>query len=591
MAEGGRIIKSSTLNYLKKRWKEGTFGEIFQDWKWIFSYSKRFKGSIALYTALGLFSSTLGLVSAIAGKFLVDVVIGRKVDQLWLAALVMAGSALLSLAVSNLSGRITQKLEVDMTNVIRADVFDAVMDAGWQSLNQFSNGDILNRFHGDISTVASNAISWLPSLIISVYNFISTFVVIFYYSPMMALIALSSAPVVLLMSRYLVQKQKSFRNEMMETTSRMYSFESEALYNLDTVKSFGVMDFFSLQLRELQIQYRNVTLAWNMFKIRTNVFMSLVGLLVSYIAYGYALYLLWGDRITYGTMTLFLQQRGALTGAMQSLIGIVPGFISSSVSAHRIQELMALPKEKHSEGEIPPAYFRGNLTLKLDQVDFAYEDGEMVLEASDFEAHPGQITALVGPSGEGKTTVLRLLLGMILPKNGSCVLEPADMPPLGVSAETRALIAYVPQGNTLLSGTIAENLRLARRDATDDEIVEALKLACAWEFVEKMPNGINSSIYEHGKGLSEGQAQRVSIARALLRGTPLILMDEATSALDVETERQVLRNILKKSPESTYIITTHRPSVLSMCDRVYRVVDRRITQLGQEEVQSIVRNF
>ena len=584
-------MRSATLDYIKKRWKEGTFGEIFQDWKWIFSYSKRFKGSIALYTALGLFSSTLGLVSAIAGKFLVDVVIGRKVDQLWLAALVMAGSALLSLAVSNLSGRITQKLEVDMTNVIRADVFDAVMDAGWQSLNQFSNGDILNRFHGDISTVASNAISWLPSLIISVYNFISTFVVIFYYSPMMALIALSSAPVVLLMSRYLVQKQKSFRNEMMETTSRMYSFESEALYNLDTVKSFGVMDFFSLQLRELQIQYRNVTLAWNMFKIRTNVFMSLVGLLVSYIAYGYALYLLWGDRITYGTMTLFLQQRGALTGAMQSLIGIVPGFISSSVSAHRIQELMALPKEKHSEEEIPPEYFRGNLTLKLDQVDFAYEDGEMVLEASDFEAHPGQITALVGPSGEGKTTVLRLLLGMILPKNGSCVLEPADMPPLSVSAETRALIAYVPQGNTLLSGTIAENMRLARRDATDDEIVEALKLACAWEFVEKMPNGINSSIYEHGKGLSEGQAQRVSIARALLRGTPLILMDEATSALDVETERQVLRNILKKSPESTYIITTHRPSVLSMCDRVYRVVDRRITQLGQEEVQSIVRNF
>ena len=584
-------MRSSTLEYIKKRRKEGTFGEIFEDWKWIFSYSKRFKGSIALYTVLGLLSSTLGLVSAIAGKFLVDVVIGRKVDQLWLAALVMAGSALLSLAVSNLSGRIIQKLEVDMTNVIRADVFDAVMDAGWQSLNQFSNGDILNRFHGDISTVAGNAVSWVPNVIISVYNFVSTFVVIFYYSPVMALIALSSAPVVLLMSRYLVQKQKSFRNEMMETTSRMYSFESEALYNLDTVKSFGVMDYFSLQLRELQIQYRNVTLAWNMFKIRTNIFMSLVGLLVSYVAYGYALYLLWDGQITYGTMTLFLQQRGALTGAMQSLIGIVPGFISSSVSAHRIQELMALPKEKHSEEEIPPEYFQGNLTLKLDQVDFAYEDGETVLEASDFEAHPGQITALVGPSGEGKTTVLRLLLGIILPKNGSCVLEPENMLPLVVSAETRVLIAYVPQGNTLLSGTIAENMRLARRDATDEEIVEALKLACAWEFIEKMPKGINSSIYEHGKGLSEGQAQRVSIARALLRGTPLILMDEATSALDVETERQVLRNILKKSPESTYIITTHRPSVLSMCDRVYRVVDRRITQLGQEEVQSIVRNF
>ena len=162
------MIQSSTLNQLKKRWKEGTFGEIFEDWKWIFSYSKRFKGSIAVYTLLGLSSSTLGLVSAVASKFLVDVVIGHKTDQLWLAALVMAGSALLSLAVSNLSGRISQKLEVDMTNVIRADVFDSVMDAGWQSLNQFSNGDILNRFHGDISVVAGNAVSWVPNVIMSV---------------------------------------------------------------------------------------------------------------------------------------------------------------------------------------------------------------------------------------------------------------------------------------------------------------------------------------------------------------------------------------------------------------------------------------
>ena len=586
-----KTMHSSTLNKLKQRWKDGTFREIIEDWKWIFSYSRRFKGAIAVYTLLGLLSSTLGLVSSVAGKFLVDVVIGHKTDQLWLAALVMAGSALLSLTISNTRSRVSQKLEVDMTNVIRADVFDAVMDAGWQSLNRFSNGDILNRFHGDIGTVAGNAVSWIPSVVIAVYSFVSTFAVICYYSPVMALIALSSAPVVLLMSRYLMEKQKKYRTDMLETTSRMYSFETEALYNLDTVKSFGVMDVFSLQLRELQMEYRRLTLTWNMFKIRTNVFMAIVGLLVSYVAYGYALYLLWGDRITYGTMTLFLQQRGALTSALQSIISLVPNFISSSVSAHRIQELMALPKEKHSEEKIPEEYFRGNLTLKLDQVDFAYEDGETVLEASNFEAHPGQITALVGPSGEGKTTVLRLLLGMIVPREGSCTLGSEKTPPLTVSAETRALISYVPQGNTLLSGTIAENMRLARQDATDEEIIEALKLACAWEFVEKMPNGINSSIYERGKGLSEGQAQRVSIARALLRSTPLILMDEATSALDVETERQVLRNILRKSPESTYIITTHRPSVLSMCDRVYRVVDKRITQLGQEEVQTIVRNF
>ena len=587
-------MNSFTLNQLKTRWKNDTFGEIFLDWKWIFSYSRRFKGPIAAYTVLGLLSSTLGLVSSVAGKFLVDVVIGHKSDQLWMAALIMAGSALTSLAISNLTGRIRQKLSVDMTNAIRGDVFDSVMDAGWQSLNQFSNGDILNRFHGDIGTVADNAISWLPGVIISVYSFVSTFIVIWYYSPVMSLIALSSAPVILLMSRYLVNKQKEHRKEMMETSSRMYSFESEALYNLDTVKSFGIMDSFSLQLREMQMQYRRITLAWNMFQIRTNVFMAILSLLVEYVAYGYALFLLWGGHITYGTMTLFLQQRGALSSAFHDLVGIVPGFISSSVSAHRIQELMALPREKHDKNEIPAEYFKGGLTLKLDQVDFKYDDGdEMVIEASDFEAHPGQITALVGPSGEGKTTVLRLLLGIIEPSDGTSTFLPENESeePFTISAESRQLISYVPQGNTLLSGTIAENMRLAKQDATDDEITAALKLACAWEFVQKLPDGINNSVYERGKGLSEGQAQRISIARALLRDAPIMLMDEATSALDVETERTVLRNILQKSPGKTFIITTHRPTVLSMCDRVYRIVDRRITRLDQQEIDSIVRNF
>jgi ABC-type bacteriocin/lantibiotic exporter with double-glycine peptidase domain len=255
---------------------------------------------------------------------------------------------------------------------------------------------------------------------------------------------------------------------------------------------------------------------------------------------------------------------------------------------------MALPREKHDKNEIPAEYFKGGLTLKLDQVDFKYDDGdEMVIEASDFEAHPGQITALVGPSGEGKTTVLRLLLGIIEPSDGTSyfLAENENEEPFTISAESRQLISYVPQGNTLLSGTIAENMRLAKQDATDDEITAALKLACAWEFVEKLPDGINNSVYERGKGLSEGQAQRISIARALLRDAPIMLMDEATSALDVETERTVLRNILQKSPGKTFIITTHRPTVLSMCDRVYRVVDRQITRLDQQEIDSIVRNF
>ncbi len=584
-------MNSPSTTPMKGHWKKGTFREIYADWKWIASYSKRFKGPVAVYTVLGLMSSTLGLVSSVAGKYLVDVVIGRKADRLWLAALVMAGSALLSLAISNLIGRFRHRLDVDMTNVIRSDVFDSVMDADWQSLNRFSNGDIVNRFHNDIAAVAGNAVSWLPNVIISIYSFVTTFAVIWYYSPVMSLIALSSAPVILLTSRFLVEKQKSYRNEMMQTTSSIYSFETETLYNLDTVKSFGISNTFSAQLKELQMQYRRVTLAWNMFQIHTNVFMAVISLLVEYAAYGYTLFLLWGGQITYGTMTLFLQQRNALSGAFQGVVGIVPGFINGSVSAHRIQELMALPSEKHHGEKVPQEFLRGGLTVAIKGVGFVYEDGERVLEPSDFEARPGQITALVGPSGEGKTTILRLLLGIIKPESGSCEFLSESGQALPVSAESRPLVSYVPQGNTLLSGTIAENMRLGKRDASDSEIIMALKQACAWEFVGKMSEGIDSSILERGKGLSEGQAQRIAIARALLRDAPILLMDEATSALDMETEKEVLRNILGKNPGRTCILTTHRPSVLPMCDRVYRVGDRRITRLEEQEIESIVRNF
>ncbi len=590
MNDNRRLLKSHALDLLLERLKTGTFKEILDDWKWILSYSSPMKGSIILYTLLGILSASLGLASSIAGKFLIDVVIGRQVDKLWLAALVMAASSLGSLALVNASGRLRQKMELATANAIRRDVFDAVMNAHWQSLRHYSSGDMLNRFHGDISAVASNAVSWIPTVILSVYTFIASFAVIWHYSPVMCLIALAGAPVFLLMSRYMIVRQREYRGEMAERTSDLFTFETEALYNVDTVKSFGIMDAFSYRLRELQDQYRRLSLAWNMFHIRTNVSLAVLGLVIEYISYGYCLFLLWGSRITFGTMTLFLEQRSALTGAFESLVRIIPSFINSSVSAHRIRELTELPRERREEN-IPEEFRRGGLTVRLDGVGFSYEDGEQVISDSCFEAKPGQITALVGPSGEGKTTVLRLLLGIVPPDEGRCVFCTPDGQELAVSAGSRSLISYVPQGNTLLSGTIAENMRLVRPEASDEEIIAALKLACAWDFVERLPETINSDIYERGKGFSEGQAQRISIARALLRDAPILMMDEATSALDVETERQLLKNILKKAPDKTCVITTHRPTVLSMCDRVYRVVDTKITPLASEEIDTIVRNF
>ena len=214
----------------------------------------------------------------------------------------------------------------------------------------------------------------------------------------------------------------------------------------------------------------------------------------------------------------------------------------------------------------------------------------MITESS-FHAHPGEIVALVGPSGEGKTTMIRLILGLIRPEKGQAVMIGADGREVPMNAETRHLFAYVPQGNTILSGTIAENMRMVKEDATDEEIIEALKVSCAWDFVEKMQDTIQSKIGERGRGFSEGQAQRIAIARAVLRDAPILLLDEATSALDVTTERRVLRNIISQKPNKTCIVTTHRPSVLNMCQRVYRFMETKVTELSEEEAGKMAIDF
>lgn len=187
--------------------------------------------------------------------------------------------------------------------------------------------------------------------------------------------------------------------------------------------------------------------------------------------------------------------------------------------------------------------------------------------------------------------MIRLILGLIRPEEGQTVIIGSDGREVVMNAETRHLFAYVPQGNTILSGTIAENLRMVKEEATDEEIIEALKIACAWDFVEKLPDTIHSSVGERGRGLSEGQAQRIAIARAVLRDAPVLLLDEATSALDVTTERRVLKNIIQQKPNKTCIVTTHRPSVLNLCQRVYRVMDTRVTELSEEESGRMAMDF
>ena len=581
-----------SLEILIGRWKDGTFGEILDDWKWIFSYSKKYKGAIAFYTFLGILSTSLGLVGSVTSKYLIDIITGYKTDKLWVLIAVTLGSAAFSLIFGNIINRISTKLSIDINNDIQSDIFDKIMDADWMAISKYSNGDVLNRFNSDVGTISGNAISWLPTIIIAIYNFVATFMVILHYDTIMALLAFASAPFSLLMSRFVIKKQREYNKKVRAMSSEMTTFEIETFYNMDTIKSFGISDHYSKKMRGWQEKFKKLSLEVNMFSIKTGIYRSIVGMIVQYTAFGYCLFRLWTGDITYGTMTLFLQQRSSLASAFSSVISIIPAFLNSSVSASRIRELASLPKEKHiAESCEMDALVENGFEVGMEGVDFAYIEEKKVITNSYFTAKPGEIVALIGPSGEGKTTMIRLILGLVHPQEGHAVLKGSDGKEVEMNVDLRHLFAYVPQGNTILQGTIAENMRMVKEEATDEEIIEALKTACAWDFVEHLPDGINSKVGERGRGFSEGQAQRIAIARAILRDAPILLLDEATSALDVTTERNVLRNIVKQHPNKTCIVTTHRPSVLNLCQRVYRVVETKVTELSEEESSRMAMDF
>ena len=583
---------SEFLHQLRSRWKDGSLQEVIADWRWIFSYSRRYKGAIVFYVFLGILSTTLSLVGAVTSKYVIDIITGYQTSRLWLLIAISVGSTVFGLVLNSLLGRISLKLSIRINNDVQRDIFDKIIDADWAALNRYESGDILNRFSNDVSSVSGNAVSWLPTILVSLYRFVATFFVILHFDWIMAAFALASAPLLLLASRVVLRRQREYGKKVRTMASEVMSFELETFYNMDTIKSFGITDQYSGRLLDWQEKFKGVNLEYNLFTIKTNVFLTLSGSAVSMSAFGYCLYKLWTKTITYGTMTLFLQQTSALSAAFKQVVAIIPNFLSASISAHRIRELVELPKEVHVEESRALQEKAGQgFTVELRDLDFAYVENRSVLRDSGLIAKPGEIIALVGASGEGKTTLVRLILALIYPGKGEALIRAGDGTEYPLNADTRTLFSYVPQGNTILSGTIAENLRMGKSDATEAEMIQALKLACAWEFVEKLPDGLYTKLGRRGKGLSEGQAQRLAIARAVLRDAPILLLDEASSALDVGTERRVLRNIMAAQPNRTCIVTTHRPTVLNLCKRVYQVMGQTVTELDEESSARMAMEF
>ena len=588
-----KLFRIDSVQILWDSLHDGTIREFIDDWKWILGYSRKYRRIVVFYTFLGIFGSTMSIGTAYISRILINIIVEQQQDKLWMLVSVMVGMLLLSLVLSSVNSYINARISIYVNNDIQAGIFDRIMDARWAELSSYPSGDLLNRFNGDVGTIAANAISWIPNLIINIYTFAATFIVLWRMDYIMALIAFLSAPVLLALSRFIMRRMKEYRKRVLELNSKMMGFEVETFYNFDMIKSFGIFGYYSGKLRQWQQRYKEFNLDYNRFEIKSRILLTLLSSTVSMSAFAYCLYRLWTGQILYGDMTFFLQQRSALSTRFNSLVGTIPGMLNSSVSAHRIRELMDLPREEHDaeKAEQLAQQAGSGITVTVNGVTFGYDENKPVYEQSDFRVRSGEIVAVVAESGGGKTTLIRLLLGMLTPQEGTVTLESGTGDTFPMNSDLRRFFAYVPQGNTLFSGTIAENMRMVNENASDEEVIAALKTACAWDFVAQLPDGIDSVLGERGRGLSEGQAQRISIARALLRRSPILLLDEATSALDRDTEERVLHNIMESHPDRLIILSTHRPAALRLCNRIYRIGEGKIREVTPEEAQTVQAHY
>ena len=573
--------KERMLNVIKKiieKYKSGAFREMWNETKWLYSYAAKYKWLIVIYIVIGLFATGLALAASLVTKNLINEVIGGKISAAAVALYVFLG--LSGIAVSALNRRLSAKISLRVNNEIRADVFGKFISTTWEEVSAFHSGDLLNRINGDVSTVADSVIGWIPSVTIKSAQFIGAIAIICYYDAAMALLSLISIPAAALISSLLLRKMRSYGTKIREAGSELMSFFEESLQNIQTVKAFGLSQSLDGRLAQLQKIYYDTSLEYNALSVKVTSGMSVLGLFVSYLCMGWCIFRLFTGAIDIGTMVLFIQLSSYLSSSISSLISSVPTVISATVSAGRIISVLNLPREEEDKslaareiadfGEAPEIEFR--------DVSFGYKNGGKVFSEVNLTVAPGEFAAFVGPSGGGKTTLLRLLLGLVKPQSGKATLS-AKGKAAEISSATRRIFTYVPQEKAMFSGTVAEMLRLFSPEATDEEINAALKAACAYDFVAALPEGINTPLGERGAGFSEGQNQRLAIARAVLRKAPVLLLDEATSALDLETERRVLENITALCRGKTLIVMTHRESVLPLCDSVYRISGGKVEKV------------
>ncbi len=554
---------SQVKNLLKVPHNKYSTAEIFR-WLWRAWRGNRLQA--VLNATVGLLDVVVSLASVWAVQHAIDVASHVRPGSIFWAVALMGGLILCDFALNISAVWIRNLLGIKAQNRMQQRMLDRMLRSEWHGRERLHSGDVLNRLEFDVSNVVTFLTETIPSTLSTLALFVGAFCYLCSMDWRLALLIVFMIPLFVLVSKVYVRQMRKLTRQVRDSDSKVQSVLQETIQHRMLIKTLESDATMVSRLENTQRELRHKVVRRTAFSVFSNLVLNFGFALGYLVAFAWAALRMSRHTLTFGGMTAFLQLVNKIQSPARQLTKLVPAFVSVFTAAERLMELEEDPLEEQGD----PILLPPPCGLRLNNVSYAYDaaDGN-VIEQLSFDFTPGSCTAVLGETGAGKTTLVRLLLALLHPQQGSIEIYDKQGRKMALSPLMRANFVYVPQGNTLMSGTIRDNLRLGRLSATDEEMHEALHQSCA-DFVFDLPDGLDTYCTEQGGGLSEGQAQRIAIARALLRNRSIMLFDEATSALDPETERKLLQNILTRH-DKTVIFITHRTAVIDYCDQTLTI--------------------
>lgn len=570
--------------------------------KWMGSYAKPAVPFLIFSIIVNIIFALIGIYNVTVSKSLIDSAISGDSDATIRWLIIMLSITLISMLSSPITSFMSTHSSTKLTQNIQRKIYQHIQCSDWLEQSKFHSVSLLTRVTSDVSNISSAILGTIPSLVSLTVTLVGSFYTLISWAPSIAFAAVFIGPFLILVGKYFSRKLKDLYKEAQEEDVKYRSFMQESIQNIMIVKTFCMEKINMHRLVEIQNNKYKIAMRNTKLSVMTSMSMSFCSSIAYFTIFTWGVLNIAKGVSTYGTFTGMLQLYSKVQAPFSSLASMIPGLISTIAAAERLMEIEAIPVEKMADekelddigslevaldsisSKVSSTFNKPNIVF--DNVSFAYKANNNILNNINLTIDAGETIAFVGPSGEGKTTMIRLILSLINPTEGNILLSEGNLVK-EINRNYRELISYVPQGNTLFSGSIRDNLKYGNPYASDDEIKAALKNACALDFVNELEDGLDTMIGEKGVGISEGQAQRIAIARSFLRERPILILDEATSALDPETEVNVLKAVRALPTKPTCIIITHRPSALNICNRIMKLEKGHIREVSRESILEV----